>query len=321
MRHNKIRVIAEHAALSQCSAPLEGKMRIFGSGLLILSALALNAYATPFLASAGNFAVLGATPDVTNTGSTKLTGLLGVSPALSITGAGSITVNGTDASVIGNPNVHLGDSVATTAQTDAGIGYGILAGLSPSSTTAGVVELGGNTFTPGVYNVGAALVDGVVTLNFEGLSNQNIVFQIGSTLTTASGPASGPGDASVVIEGANSTDNVFWQVGSSAQIGTYTSFVGNIIAYDTVAMQTGATDACGSVISLTHEVTLDTNIISNTCGNGTGSGGTGTGIGGGTGGGPGVPVPEGGSTLLYLSFFLLPIGALQAFRGRRSEIV
>jgi hypothetical protein len=292
-----------------------GKMRLFRFGFLILSVLALNAYATPFLGSAGNFAVLGATPDVTNTGSTTLTGLLGVSPAASITGAIGITVNGTNAATIGNPNVHAGDSVATTAQTDATIGYNILAGLSPSSTTAGVVDLTGDVLGVGVYKLGAAVLNGVLTLNFAGASNQNIVFQIGSTLTTASGP----GIASVVIEGANATDNVFWQVGSSVQIGTYTSFVGNIIANTTVAMQTGATDLCGSVISLTAAVTLDTNTISNTCAGGTGGGGGGgTVIGGGTGGGPGVPLPEGGSTLGYLCFMLVPIGAMQAFRRRRS---
>jgi Ice-binding-like len=285
-----------------------GKMKVFSLGLLILSVLAVNAHAGTILGSAGNFAVLGATPDVTNTGSTTLTGSLGVSPALSITGLGSITVNGAPGAT--SADVHLGDAVATTAQSDAGIGYGILAALSPTTNDAGLgpIELGGQTLTAGVYKLDAALLDGMLTLNFAGLSNQNIVFQIASTLTTASGA----GIASVVIEGANATDNVFWQVGSSAQIGTYTSFVGNIIALKTVAMQTGATDACGSVISLIAAVTLDTNTISNTCAGGTGGGGTGTVIGGGTG------VPEGGSTLLYLCSFLLPLGAMRAFRFRRS---
>lgn len=288
-----------------------GKMKVFSLGLLILSVLAVNAHAQAFLGSAGDFAVLGATPSVTNTGSTILTGDLGVSPAASITGLSSITINGVAATPT-NPSVFIGGAVATTAQTDAGIGYGILAGLSPTTNDAGLgaIELGGQTLTAGVYKLDAALLDGVLTLNFAGVSNQNIVFQIASTLTTASGL----GIASVVIENANSTDNVFWQVGSSAQIGTYTSFVGNIIALKTIAMQTGATDACGSVISLTAAVTLDTNTISSTCAAGTG----GTVIGGGTGGGPGVTVPEGGSTLLYLSSFLVPLGAMRVFRFRRS---
>ena len=290
-----------------------GKMKVFGLGLLILSGLAVNAHAGTILGSAGNFAVLGATPSVTNIGSTTLTGSLGVWPAASITGMGpganQITVNGANAT--GNADVHIGDSVANTAQTDAGIAFGTLAGLSPTTNDAGLgpIELGAQTLTAGVYKLDAALLDGVLTLNFAGVSDKNIVFQIASTLTTASGP----GIASVVIENANATDNVFWQVGSSAQIGTYTSFVGNIIAYSTIAMQTGATDACGSVISLTAAVTMDTNTISNTCAGGTGGGGGGgTVIGGGTG------VPEGGSTLLYLCSFLLPLGAMRAFRFRRS---
>jgi Ice-binding-like len=145
---------------------------------------------------------------------------------------------------------------------------------------------------------------GALHLNFTG-DNQNIVFQIGSTLTTASA-------SSVLITGANSTDNVFWQVGSSATLGTGTSFLGNIIALTSVTMTTGATDLCGSVIALNAAVTLDTNTISNTCAAGTG------GTGGGPGGGPGVPLPEGGSTLLYLCSFLLPLGAMRAFRFRRS---
>ena len=75
----------------------------------------------------------------------------------------------------------------------------------------------------------------VLTLNFDGASSEIIVFQIGSTLTTGSA-------SSVVIEGADSTDNVFWEVGSSATLGTTTSFVGNIIAVHGVTLDTGATD-------------------------------------------------------------------------------
>ena len=294
-----------------------GKMKVFSLGLLILSVLAVNAHAQGFLGSAGSFAVLGATPSVTNTGSTILTGDLGVSPAASITGLSSITINGVEATPT-NPSVFIGDSTAALAQTAASTAFTTLAGLTSTANLTGQ-DLGGMTLGAGVYTFSSsAQLTGTLTLNFAGASDENIVFQIGSTLMSASGPNGGPGDSSVVIENANSTDNVFWQVGSSAQIGTYTSFVGNIIAEDTVAMQTGATDACGSVISLTAAVTLDTNTISSTCAAGTGSGGTGTGIGGGTGGGPGVTVPEGGSTLLYLCSFLLPLGAMRAFRFRRS---
>jgi len=275
-----------------------GKMKVFSLGLLILSVLAVNAYAAPFLGSAGNFAVLGG-QTVTNTGPTTLTGDLGVSPGSSITGLGSITLTGASA-------VHQTDGVAALAQSDATTAYNALAGLGATTTHSGVFDLTGQTLGVGVYNLGAATLNGALTLAFTG-SNQNIVFQIASTLIT--GDSVG---AVVNITGANSTDNVFWQVGSSATLGTNTSFVGNIIALTSVTLRTGATDLCGSVIARNGAVTMDTNTISNTCAAGTGGGG----IGGGTGGGPAVP--EGGSTLLYLCSFLLPIGAMRAFRFRRS---
>ena len=148
-----------------------------------------------------------------------------------------------------------------------------------------------------------------LSLNFgsSSINNQNIVFRTDASNTLITGSGS-----KVVIENANSTDNVFWVVGSSATIGTTTSFAGNIIAKASVAMQTGATDGCGSVIALTAAVTLDHNTISTGCTIGAGVTVTPTPVTGGTT----IPVPEGGSTLLYLCFFLVPIGAMRAFRRR-----
>jgi hypothetical protein len=295
-----------------------GKMKVFGLGLLIVSVLAVNAHATSYLGSAGSFAVLGAST-VTNTGATTLSGDLGLSPGSSITGSGTITLTGT---------IHATDGVAATAQADALTAYNTLA-AQPFTLNlgAGVVNLAG-TYTAGVYKLGAGLLNGAITLNFAGVANQDIIFQIGSTLTTGSG-------SSVSIINAASGDNVYWQVGSSATLGTSTSFAGDIIALTSVTMQTTAKDLCGSVIALNGAVTMDTNTISTTCpvvSGGTtvgtfGSGGTGTGTtvtGSGTvvppviTGGTTVTVPEGGSTLLYLCSFLLPLGAMRAFRFRRS---
>jgi hypothetical protein len=289
------------------------KLRTLSMLVLVfaLPLLAVSAYADPFLASAGNFAVLGATT-VTNTGYTTLTGDLGLYPGTSYVPGTCIgpcvTLNG---------SLHITDAVAQQAQIDATTAYNTLAGLGGSGDV-GVTDLSGQVLGSGgtVLSLGAGVYEfnssaqltGALTLAFTG-SNQNIVFQIGSTLTTASG-------SSVLITGADSTDNVFWQVGSSATLGTTTSFEGNIIALASDTLNTGATDGCGSVIALTGAVTLDHNTISNTCAGGTGGGGGGTTIGGGTGGGPGVPAPEPG-TLALLSSGLLAMVFLTFRKSRR----
>lgn len=300
-------------------------MRLFRFGLLAFSALGVNAYATPFLGSAGVFAILGAST-VTNTGATTLGGDLGVYPGTALTGTGTVTLTGT---------IDAGDSTAATAQADALTAYNNLAGLSPTANLTGD-DLGGvGTLGVGTYFFSSsAQLTGALVLNFAGAQNENIVFQIGSTLTTASG-------SSVVVENVASGDNVYWQVGSSATLGTSTSFAGDIIALTSVTLDTTATDLCGSIIALNGAVTMDTNTVSNTCpvvdSSGTtigtlGSGGTGTGTTvnalAGTGGtitapvitgGTTVPVPEGGGTLLYLSFLLVPIAALRAFYRRGAN--
>jgi hypothetical protein len=215
--------------------------------VLPLSLLARNVYADT-LGTAANFAVLGAST-VTNTGATTLDGNLGLWPGTSITGSGTITLTG--ASVVDNDN-----GVAQTAQADALTGFNSLNGLAATAPTNTALV---GTLDPGVYKYStSAGLTGALTLNFEGLSNQIFVFQIGSTLTTASG-------SSVSIENLGSNDEVDWVVGSSATLGTSTSFMGNIIAEDSVTMNTAATDSCGSVIALTAAVTLDTNTITTTC--------------------------------------------------------
>jgi type VI secretion system secreted protein VgrG len=119
------------------------------------------------------------------------------------------------------------------------------------------------TLTKGVYFfANSAQLTGTLTL--EGLPGAQFVFQIGSTLTTAS-------SSSVIfinsLTGKPSTDpNIFWQVGSSATLGTTTAFQGNILALSSITLNTGATIGCGSALARNGAVTLDSNVIGGGCG-------------------------------------------------------
>lgn len=229
-------------------------MKLLRVCCLVLPLFALTAYAD-VLGSADAFAVLGASA-VTNTGPSVLWGDLGVFPGTSITGFPPGIVHG---------STHNNDAVAMQAQADALTGYNFLAGLSFNQDLTGQ-DLGGKTLDQGVYFFSSsAQLTGALTLDFQGLSNAMIVFQIGSTLTTAS--------ASMVnIINPGSNDEVFWQVGSSATLGTTTDFYGSIIADQSITLTTGADVNCGRVIALNGAVTLDTNTINTgNCAGGTGT--------------------------------------------------
>jgi len=215
--------------------------------LIVLFTVSARADQVTVLGTADSFAVLGASA-VTNTGATVLSGNLGVYPGTSITGFPPGLVN--------NGSIYDGTATAATAQTDALAGYNYLAGLAPTQTLTGE-DLGGMTLTPGVYFfASSAQLTGPLTLNFEGLNNADIVFQIGSTLTTASG-------STVDIINQGMDDNVYYQVGSSATLGTGTVFQGDILADASITLTTGVDITCGSAIALTGAVTLDTNTITN----------------------------------------------------------
>jgi len=200
------------------------------------------------LGTASTYAVLGATT-VTNTGSTVLSGNLGVYSGTAITGfpPGEV-INGT---------TYAGTAEALSAQIDALAGFTSLNSLSSTGNLTGQ-NLGGMVLTPGVYTYSssAELSGTPLTLNFEDLNGATIVLQIGSTLTTASA-------SSVLVENLGTNDNVYYAVGSSATLGTDSTFLGDIIAEDSVALTTGANISCGSAIALTGAVTLDTNTITN----------------------------------------------------------
>ena len=197
------------------------------------------------LGTATSFAVL-AGAGITNTGPTTINGDVGTYPTTTETGFGSVTLSGTN---------HAGDAVTQGAKTDLVTAYNTAAGSGPTIPIAG--NLGGQTLVPGVYNSASSIgLTGALTLS--GGSTDVWIFQAGSTLTTASG-------SSVVLIGGAQSCNVFWQIGSSATIGTGSAFKGTIIALSSITVTTGAT-IDGRALARNGAVTLDTNTITrSTC--------------------------------------------------------
>ena len=207
----------------------------------------------PSLGSASSFAVL-AGSTVTNTGATTIVGDVGVSPGSAITGMPAGQPTG---------SIHAGDAVAAQAQSDLTTAYNALAGL-PCNTDLTSQDLGGKTLGPGVYCFSSsAQLTGTLTLDAQGNPNAVFIFQIGSTITTAT-------NAAVVMIGGGRACNVFWQVGSSATLGTGTAFVGNIVALASITLTTGVS-LSGRALARNGAVTMDTNAISaGDCAQGTG---------------------------------------------------
>ncbi len=177
------------------------------------------------LGKAGSFAAL-AGSTVTSTGLTTLNGDLGVSPGSSLTGFPPGKVNGT---------IHATDPTAAQAQADLTAAYNDAAGRQPPQALP--ADVGGQTLAPGVYKTGATPALGLTgTLTLDGQGNRNAVFviQVGSALTTAVA-------SHVNLIGRAQAGNVFWQIGSSATLGTSSTFAGSILALTSISIDSGVT--------------------------------------------------------------------------------
>ena len=195
------------------------------------------------LGTAANYGVLAAST-VTNTGPTTINGGLGLSPGTAITGFPPGQVNGT---------INAANSAALQAQNDLTAAYNTAA-ASPVTATI-PVELGGTTLTPGVYAspAGTFGITGTLTLDAQGDPNAVFIFKAASTLITASA-------SNVVLVNGAQAANVFWVVGSSATLGTYSIIQGNIMAQASITVTTGAT-VHGRALARTAAVTLDSDTI------------------------------------------------------------
>jgi hypothetical protein len=190
----------------------------------------------------GGFSVL-AGSTVTNTGSTVISGDLGLSPGTAVTGFPPGLASGA---------THIADGAAAQAQATLTAAYKDAAGRSGAITKTG--DLGGQTLTAGVYKSTSSLgITGDLTLDAQGNPAAVFIFQIGSTLTTASG------SHIVLVNGAKAC-NVFWQVGSSATLGTASIFKGNIMALSSITVTTGV-NLEGRALAENGAVTLDSDVI------------------------------------------------------------
>jgi type VI secretion system secreted protein VgrG len=246
---------------------------------------------SPRLGTALNFTVL-AGSTITNTGPSVVTGNLGLHPGSSVTGFPPGVVTGVK---------HVTDAVALRAKTDLRTAY-IDAANAPTTSNLTGKNLGGKNLVPGVYKFSSsAQLTGRLTLSGNGV----FIFKIGSTLTTAS-------NADVRLTNGAQACAVYWQVGSSATLGTATHFQGNLMALTSITLNTGANILTGRALARNAALTLHNNRITPPVGACT--------LGSSNGGGPGsTPVPGtgAGETGFVIPVLMVIAGGVIVEVGRR----
>ncbi|MDO8573716.1 MAG: ice-binding family protein [Candidatus Daviesbacteria bacterium] len=199
------------------------------------------------LGTADAFAVL-AGSGITNTGATTISGDVGTFPTTTETGFAGLVTFSSGAN-------HVGDAVTQGAKNDLVTAYNDAAGRTPVTTRA--TDLAGATLTAGVYDSADTTFEitggGTLTLDGGGDANAVFIFKMGTTLITSS-------SSKVVLTNSAQACNVYWQVGSSATLGTSTNFIGNILALTSITLNTSAT-VNGRVLARNGAVTMDTNTI------------------------------------------------------------
>lgn len=194
------------------------------------------------LASSGDYVVL-AGSTIASTGATNITGDLGLSPGTSVNGFPPGIMNGTQ---------HVNDADANNAKLDLTTAYNNAAGRTTAPVSV-AGNIGGSTLAPGLYKSTSSLEISSGDLTLSGNSDAVWIFQIASTLTTTSG-------RKVILSGGANAKNVFWQVGTSATLGTTSEFKGTIMADQSITMNTGATLE-GRLLARIGGITLEGNTL------------------------------------------------------------
>jgi subtilisin family serine protease len=237
-------VVSGAAALLLARHPNWTPDQVKGALMLTANPLRQAPAPSPYtLGTAAAYALL-AGSTITSTGPTRVSGMLGLSPGTAVTGFTPGLNQGMTQELAG--------PTAAQAKADLVTAYVAAAAAAPATPVA-ASTLGGRTLTPGVYSGGALDLTGTLTLDAQGNPNAVFVFQAASTLITASA-------SQVKLVNGASPCNIYWQVGSSATLGTTTSFAGTILALTSITLNTGATVE-GRMLARNGAVTLDSNTI------------------------------------------------------------